>query len=85
MDRLIGEFARTRKLVVRPVVGGRPANPVVMSAGLFPEVLSQQGDVGGREVVERHPDDVHLVPLDDPVVVMDIDSREDYDLAREHE
>ncbi len=83
LDRLIHEFERTDKAVVRPVAEGRPANPVLMSAALFPEILRQQGDVGGREVVERHPDEVQPVPLDDPRVVMDIDSREDYELARE--
>ena len=64
-------------------MGGRPANPVLLSAALFREILEQRGDVGGREIVERHPDEVCLVPLDDPVVVVDIDSPQDYDAARE--
>ena len=73
---------QTRASVVRPAVGGRPANPVLLSAALFPELLEQRGDVGGREVVERHRDEVCLVPVDDPRVVADIDSIEDYEAAR---
>ena len=83
IDQLIDGFAETRKAVVRPMVGTRPANPVLLSAALFPEILEQRGDVGGREIVERHPAEVCLVPLDDPTLVLDIDSREDYEAARE--
>jgi molybdenum cofactor cytidylyltransferase len=84
LDRLIERFAETRKAVVRPSVGGRPANPVLMSAELFPEILAQRGDVGGREIVRRHPGEVCLVPVDDPRVGMDIDSIEGYEAAREN-
>lgn len=83
IDRLIERFAETGKAVVRPLAGARPANPVLLSAALFPEILEQRGDVGGREIVERHPGEVCLVPLDDLQAVMDIDSPQDYEAARE--
>lgn len=83
LDQLIERFAETRKAVVRPLAGARPANPVLLSAALFAEILEQRGDVGGRQIVERHPAEVCLVPLDDPRVVVDIDSPEDYEAARE--
>ncbi|HJW74461.1 MAG TPA: nucleotidyltransferase family protein [Thermoleophilia bacterium] len=84
LDRLIERFAETRKAVVRPLVGGLPANPVLMSAELFPEILAQRGDVGGREIVARHPGEVCLVAVDDPRLGMDIDSVDDYKAAREN-
>jgi molybdenum cofactor cytidylyltransferase len=83
LDVLIDRFAQTRKAVVRPSVGGRPANPVLMSSALFPEMLEQRGDVGGREVIARHLAEVCLVPVDDPGVVVDIDSIADYEAAKE--
>jgi molybdenum cofactor cytidylyltransferase len=83
LDRLIDGFAETGKRVVRPVVDDEPANPVLMSAELFPEILEQCGDVGGREIVARYADDVSLVPVDDPRLAVDIDSVEDYEAARE--
>lgn len=82
LDRLIDRFAETRQGVVRPLLGDRPANPVLMSAALFPEILAQGGDVGGREIVERHPGEICLVPVDDPRLVADIDSTQDYEAAR---
>ena len=83
LDRMIDRFRATWATVVRPEAGGRPANPVLMSAALFPEVLEQQGDVGGREVVERHAAEVSLVTVDDPRLCADIDSPEEYQAARE--
>jgi molybdenum cofactor cytidylyltransferase len=82
VDQLIDRFAETGKAVVRPLAGARPANPVLLSAALFAEIFAQRGDVGGREIVARHPDEVVLVPLDDPALVIDIDSPEDYEAAK---
>jgi len=82
LDRLIDRFAETKKGVVRPLAGDRPTNPVLMSAALFPEILAQRGDVGGREIVERHSGEVYVVPVDDPRLVLDIDSVADYEAAR---
>jgi molybdenum cofactor cytidylyltransferase len=82
LDRLIDGFATTRAGAVRPSVEGRAVNPVLLSATLFAELLEQDGDVGGREVLERHRDDVWLVQVDDPRVVADIDSIEEYEATR---
>jgi molybdenum cofactor cytidylyltransferase len=82
IDQLIEGFARTRSVVVRPLARSRPANPVLLSAALFPGVFAQTGDVGGREIVDRHADEVLLVPLDDPGAIVDIDSPEDYARVR---
>jgi molybdenum cofactor cytidylyltransferase len=83
LDGLIDRFAATGASVVRPAVAGRPANPVLLSSVLFPELLRQRGDVGGREVVERHAGEVSLVRVDDQRVCIDIDSPQDYEAARE--
>jgi len=83
LDEMIDRFASTGAAVVRPAVCGRPANPVLLGAELFAEILEQRGDVGGREVVERHADEVSLVSVDDPQLCVDIDSPQDYEATRE--
>ena len=82
IDRLIDLFAETRKTVVRPLLGDRSTNPVLMSAVLFPELLAQRGDVGGREIVDRQPDEVCLLAVNDSRLIADIDSAADYEAAR---
>jgi molybdenum cofactor cytidylyltransferase len=81
VDVLMDRFAQTGLPVTRTLIGGRPGHPVLMGSALFPEILDQLGDVGGREIVDRHPDEVCLVPVDDPRVIVDIDSGEDYEAA----
>jgi molybdenum cofactor cytidylyltransferase len=83
LDALIDRFARCGKPVVRPSAGGRPGNPVLFSATLFPEIARERGDVGGRHVVERRPDEVCLVAVDDPHELVDIDSPREYEKERD--
>jgi molybdenum cofactor cytidylyltransferase len=82
IDRLLESFAVTGKPIVRPELNGSPCNPVLFSARLFPELLRETGDRGGRDVVRRHLDEVCLVAVDDPLVCLDIDSLEEYERVR---
>lgn len=79
VDRLIDAFVRSGRSIVRPLVDGRPAHPVLMSATLIPEIMSEEGDRGAREVLERRRHDVFYVAVDDPRIDLDVDSREDYE------
>jgi molybdenum cofactor cytidylyltransferase len=81
IDLLVARFARTGAWIVRPSVDGRPCHPVLMSASLFPEILDQRGDLGGREIAQRHLERQQLVPLDASWLQMDIDTPEEYEAA----
>jgi molybdenum cofactor cytidylyltransferase len=83
IDRLLDAYASTGRPIVRPETDGRPGNPVLFSARLFPELLRETGDKGGRDVVRRHAGEVCLVPVVDPLAGLDIDSPEDYERSRE--
>jgi molybdenum cofactor cytidylyltransferase len=43
-------------------------------------LLKQTGDVGGREIIKAHPEDVLPVAVESEGVIRDIDSRDDYRL-----
>jgi len=83
IDRLLDAYVSTGSPIVRPEVDGRPGNPVLFSARLFPDLLLETGDRGGRDVVRRHASEVCLVHTDDPRAGLDIDSPEDYERSRE--
>jgi len=57
---------------------GRRGHPVGFSAELYPELIALEGDEGARRIVARYP--AHAVAVDDPGVLVDIDTPED--LAR---
>jgi len=81
IDRFIAAFAEAGTSVVQAMVGDRPAHPVLMSADLFPEILQQDGDVGGRAVAARHAADACLIQLD-ARTAMDVDAPADFETAR---
>jgi len=57
---------------------GRQGHPVGFSAELYSELVGLSGDEGARRVVARYPS--QAVDLDDPGVLVDVDTTED--LAR---
>lgn len=62
----------------RPTYAGQPGNPVILSSALVPELMALEGDVGARKVLAGLGERVLLLPVDDPGVVRDIDTPEEY-------
>ncbi len=77
LHRLIDTFTNSRKGIVRPLYQGRAGHPVIIDRAYREQLLAITGDVGAREVLKNHRDDVHELLLDDPAVVHDIDNPED--------
>ncbi len=64
--------------IAAPVdAAGRRGHPVGFSAALRDELLALRGDVGAREVLERHAASVTKVASDDPGIFVDVDTPED--------
>lgn len=62
---------------------GRRGHPVLFPAALVPELLGPVAAAGGaRAVVRTHPDLVEELPVDDPAVLEDVDTKDDYGLLR---
>jgi molybdenum cofactor cytidylyltransferase len=58
---------------------GRRGHPVGFAAEMREELLALEGDVGAREVLARHAAELKAVATDDPGILIDIDTREDFD------
>ncbi len=78
LQLLVARYRATRALIVAPFYRGRRGNPVLFDRALFPELLAVRGDRGGRQLLARYPERVEQVEVDDPAVLVDIDSPEDY-------
>lgn len=79
INRLIEEFNRDRECIIIPVYNGARGNPVIFPAALKRDLLSLEGDCGGRAVTERMENIVKLVPIERGLEGADIDTREVYD------
>jgi molybdenum cofactor cytidylyltransferase len=74
--RLLDTHARTLAPVVAPWVGQQRANPVLFDRDLFLDLSRLGGEAGGRQIFSR--DDVFKVPWNDPTILLDVDTPEDY-------
>jgi molybdenum cofactor cytidylyltransferase len=63
--------------LVAPVYAGRRGHPVGFARRYCQELLRLSGDQGARSVLQRHAEDLCLIPVDDPGVLLDIDHPED--------
>lgn len=59
---------------------GRRGHPVAFASELYSELMLLSGDEGARRLLARYP--VHPVDVDDPGVLMDIDTLDDLAAAR---
>ncbi len=84
IDKLIRSYQNSDKLVMVPYYQGKRGNPVLFDISLKEELMEVEGDVGGRKVVEENPELVHKVAVDNPGVLMDIDTRKDIERVKEH-
>ena len=81
VDRLLETFRRSVAFAVVPRFGTRRGHPIVWAAASFPE-LATSGEAtreGARAVLHAHQGEIQEVPVDDPAVIDDLNTREDYE------
>ena len=58
INRLIAEFSRHDKGIAVPTYKGKRGHPVILAIKYKAELLKLKGDIGAREIIRHHPDDV---------------------------
>jgi molybdenum cofactor cytidylyltransferase len=74
IDRLVAAFDPHAARIVVPVRGGRRGHPVLWPRRFFPELAALQGDVGARDLLQRHAAEVQAVGFDTDAIFEDIDT-----------
>jgi molybdenum cofactor cytidylyltransferase len=77
-NRLIEESLCCNKGIIVPAYQKKRGNPAIFSIKYKRELLGLEGDVGGREILRRHPDDTLEVAVDSQSVTIGIDTLDDY-------
>lgn len=78
VNALIGAFAQGDGEIIVPSFREREGHPVIFHKRYKKELLQLKGDVGGRSIIERHPEKVRVVRTKSVGVVKDIDTWKDY-------
>jgi molybdenum cofactor cytidylyltransferase len=73
LDAIIAAATDDVQIVV-PTHERKRGNPVLLRRALFAEVLELEGDVGARALIERHTDHVRWLAIDDPAILVDVDT-----------
>ena len=81
VERVIEAYRRSKASVVLPTFAERKGHPVIWTSGLFGELLESPEAVreGARAVLHNHAKEVLGVPVDDPAVVDQVNTPEDYE------
>jgi molybdenum cofactor cytidylyltransferase len=65
--------------IAAPVYRGERGHPVGFSSRLRDELTQLSGDAGAKSVLQRHAQEIRQLEIDDPGVLLDIDSKSDLD------
>ena len=78
INRLIDEFCNHNKGIAIPTYQGKRGHPIIFAIKYKQELSGLKGDIGGRQIIKRHPDDILEVAVTSPGIHIDIDTAEDY-------
>ncbi len=76
VTELVEEFDSSGKAIVLPTYRGKRGHPVIFRADLYSELLDASPDIGARQVVWAHSDDLLAVATDWEGVVLNINDRQ---------
>jgi len=76
VSQLIEEFDSAGKAVVLPTYRGRRGHPVIFRATLYDELLRATPEIGARQVVWAHADEISEVPTEEQGVVLNLNDPE---------
>ncbi len=78
IDQIIKTYQSSEKGIVLPVYDKKRGHPVLISTKYREEVAHLNPQIGLRELIHNHPEDILEVELDFSSILEDIDTPEDY-------
>lgn len=78
INSLIRVFSLKGGGIIVPSFRGKKGNPVIFHRRFERELLALKGDIGGRSIIEKHPDEVAVVRVKSEGILKDIDIWKDY-------
>jgi len=79
INKLLSAFREEKDRIVVPLYNGKKGNPVIFPSHLREDLLTLEGDCGGRIIIEKMMDKVKPVTIEKGVAGTDIDTNEDYE------
>ena len=81
--RILNAHRISNYAVTVPEYNGKGGHPIVLSASLLPELCEiDEESQGIKAVVRRRPESVNRIPLDNPEILLDLNTPEQYRAAQ---
>ena len=80
-NKLIQKSLDSDSGIVVPTHKSRRGNPIIFDIRYKEELLQLKGDVGGRELLKHHPDDILEVAVDCEGIYVNLNTMDDYKSA----
>jgi len=78
IDTLIAEFRQHHKGIAIPTYHGKRGHPTIFASRYIEKLLELKGDIGARQIIKEHPDDVLEIAVSAESIIIDIDTISDY-------
>lgn len=79
IEVLKSQYPESGKCIIYPEFMGRTGHPPLIDCRYREEILSSNGEGGLKRILRAHADDSTTIPVFDKAVLMDMDTREDYE------
>jgi molybdenum cofactor cytidylyltransferase len=77
--RRMSEAGETGAPLAVPVYQGKRGHPLALAPALIPEIFDLDPAIGLKQLRDRHASELLEVHVDDPGVIQDVDTPEDYE------
>ncbi len=75
---ILHAFWTSDKNIIIPTYEGKRGHPVIFGKLIIEQLPSVSDEIGAKELVRNNPDEILEVPVNDPGVIRNIDTPEDY-------
>lgn len=82
LEVILKAFNASPASIILPMYGEKPGSPVLFPSTLKNELLSLEGDFGGKVVMTNHPELIKKVSISFPQELFDVDTKEDYEAIK---
>lgn len=78
IDLLIVGYRLKGKGLVLPVFQGKRGHPILFDLKYREEIKALNPEIGLRQLMQLHPEDILEIPVNEPGIIVDLDTPEDY-------
>jgi molybdenum cofactor cytidylyltransferase len=79
LDQLVEEFAGGDAPLVIPRYQAKRGHPVAASRAILEEILALPAEASAKDVIHAHRSETRFLDVDDPGVIIDVDSPPEYE------